>query len=269
MKNPGSQWYEKGYVDDNMMNEFLPLPIIWWHRQFLESTETYGKDLLDIGCGTGRFLYEARNLGYRVSGIDFNSESIRIAKKRFGLNEVERLSVDALSAKYPEKKFDVISFFEVLEHMEDPNKFISQVKTMLKPGGTIALSVPNRERVLDSLGEGDYPPHHLTRWSKKALRIFLEKNGFEVRTLKVKEFTVDDVSLVMTHKLVGKAKRKLTKGVATAASENRSAPFILRNYQLIKKLKDYAMRGALLPLIPALKVLKLNGWTIFCTARMK
>lgn len=95
---------------------------------------------------------------------------------------------------------------------------------MLKPVGTIGLSLPNRERVSDSLGEGDYPSHHLARWSKKALSIFLEKNGFEVRIMMVKEVTVDDVSLVLTHKLAGKVKRRLTKGVATAASENIS-PF--------------------------------------------
>lgn len=269
MRNPGSQWYEEGYVDDNSLNEFLPLPIIWWHRKFLASRTTYGKDLLDIGCGTGRFLHEARNLGYRVSGIDFNSESIRIAKKRFGLDCVERLSVESYATKHPDRKFDVITFFEVLEHMDDPNKFITQVKSRLRPGGFIALSVPNRLRFLDALGEGDYPPHHLTRWNTKALGNFIERHGFEIKEISVKEFTVDDLSLVMTHKLINRAKKKITKDVASRASSNEKPPFIYRNYQKIKKLKDYAMKAALFPLIPIIKVVRPQGWTVYCLARLR
>lgn len=251
------------------MNEFLPLPINWWHRQFLISNETYGKELLDIGCGAGRFLHEAKNLGYKVSGIDFNSESIRIAKNRFGLADVERLSVESYATRHPDKKFDVITFFEVLEHMDDPNKFITQVKSRLRPGGFIALSVPNRRRFLDSLGEGDYPPHHLTRWNTKALGNFIERHGFEIKKMTVKEFTIDDLSLVMTHKLIARAKKKLTKDVTSRISNNEKTPFIYRNYQMIKTLKDYAMKGALLPFIPVLKIIKPQGWTIYCLARLR
>ncbi|MEW6558554.1 MAG: methyltransferase domain-containing protein, partial [Elusimicrobiota bacterium] len=86
-------------------------------------------------------------------------------------------------AKMKNIQFDIITFFEVLEHQDNLQSFIQDITTLLKKDGFIAGSVPNRDRFLAKLsdrafGFGDYPPHHFTRWSTEILKIYLEKNDF-------------------------------------------------------------------------------------------
>lgn len=140
--------------------------------------------LLDVGCGNGAFLRDAKGLGFEVYGIDFDKESIKAAKSQ-GLKNVFIMSLEEF-VKYSNERdfrFDVVTFFEVLEHQSDPKQFINDVKSVLKPGGVVIGTVPNRERALANLDRkgllGDYPPHHFLWWSKRSLRNYYLANDFE------------------------------------------------------------------------------------------
>lgn len=269
MKAPGASWYETtgSYAEFNLISGILPVLPGWWHRQFLARPGRLGEDLLDIGCGTGVFLHEARKLGYRVAGIDFNSESIRIAKERFGIKEVERMSVEEYFRKNPDRKFDACTFFEVLEHLEDPSRFITGVGSLLKPGGHIALSVPNRERAVDHLGDEDYPPNHLTRWSAGALKRFLEKNGFRVERMVVQEMTLDDLIESATKNIMLKLKGRLARKAVSARGGD--SPLALRRYSTLKSIKNAVLRAIFSPAAPFLKLLRPQGFHIYCEASVK
>ncbi len=154
--------------------------ISWHHRLFLEEGELRGKRLLDIGCGAGEFLVEARKAGCEVYGVDFVEEKTVVARKRFGLENVVCASAFEAVEAFKGKAFDYVTFFEVLEHLEDPAGFISRVRGLLKPGGRVALSVPNRGRTMARFDKEDGPPHHLTRWNVKSVTGFLSLNGFKV-----------------------------------------------------------------------------------------
>ncbi|MBI5970622.1 MAG: class I SAM-dependent methyltransferase [Deltaproteobacteria bacterium] len=154
--------------------------ISWHHRQFLEEKNLVGKTLLDIGCGVGEFLVEVKKAGCDVYGVDFVAEKIVVAKKRFGLENVFCASVFDAADTFKGMGFDFVTFFEVLEHLEDPVGFIRQVRTLLNPGGCIALSVPNRGRTMARFDTEDGPPHHLTRWNINSVTRFLGLNGFKV-----------------------------------------------------------------------------------------
>jgi SAM-dependent methyltransferase len=86
-------------------------------------------------------------------------------------------------AKEKNLKFDVITFFEVLEHQDKPREFLEMVKGLLREGGYIAGSVPNRERLFIEIDwkyyHGDYPPHHFLRFSKSSLEKALNFAGFK------------------------------------------------------------------------------------------
>jgi SAM-dependent methyltransferase len=87
-------------------------------------------------------------------------------------------------AKEKNLKFDVITFFEVLEHQDKPREFLEMVKGLLKEGGYIAGSVPNRERLFVEMDwkdrfHWDYPPHHFLRFSKSSLEKVLHFSGFK------------------------------------------------------------------------------------------
>ncbi len=236
----------------------------WHHKQFIQDRGAYGEDLLDVGCGTGGFLSEARKLGYRAVGIDFDRDNVEIARERFHLERVYCTSLESFLQVHTDSKFDVVTFFEVLEHMDDPNRFIGLVKAGLKPGGYIALSVPNRERFLDPLGEGDYPPNHLTRWNALALRAFLEKNGFEIIKLVIKELGADDVAGALKAKLRFRiAHRMIQRG------KIHQDQVLIRKAATLMKIKDLTFRLITTPLTPLLKTLKFQGTGLYCLARLK
>ncbi|MBI5885810.1 MAG: class I SAM-dependent methyltransferase [Deltaproteobacteria bacterium] len=149
----------------------------WHHRRFLSAPAVYGRRLLDVGCGAGEFICAAAEKGYEVWGVDFVAEKVEVARKRRGLENVFAMSVDSLGERFPHRGFDVVTCFEVLEHLEDPAGFIMSLRGLLNPGAYLALSVPNRDRTLARFDRQDGPPHHLTRWSFKSLASLLERNG--------------------------------------------------------------------------------------------
>jgi SAM-dependent methyltransferase len=94
------------------------------------------------------------------------------------------LTISEFAQQHADEKFDMVTFFEVLEHQAAPLEFLQKVKTCLRPRGTIALSVPNRERWKTGPDVLDYPPNHFLRWNAAALRSFLSAQGFEVLSMR-------------------------------------------------------------------------------------
>jgi 2-polyprenyl-3-methyl-5-hydroxy-6-metoxy-1,4-benzoquinol methylase len=95
------------------------------HKAFFKyfPSDIKGK-LLDVGCGDGRFIRYAKEYGYEVWGIDFDKKSVENVKRNFGINTVFAMSLEEFY-KYAKEKglqFDVITFFEVLEHQDKPKE---------------------------------------------------------------------------------------------------------------------------------------------------
>ncbi len=178
---PDAQWYEQMYGG---RDEKL-LPLEPGHKYFLTDPHAYRRgELLDIGCGTGNFLAAARDRGYGVTGIELDRNAARFAKERIGLQRVFPLTIAEFAERHAGEQFDVVTFFEVLEHQAAPVEFLQKVKTCVRPGGMIALSVPNRERWLTGPDVLDYPPNHFLRWNATALSKFLSAQGFEVMSIR-------------------------------------------------------------------------------------
>ena len=101
--------------------------------------------LLDVGCGGGIFCEPLARVGYQVHGIDTNDKAIKIAKHH---SKKSRLNIcynnSEISLFDSKKKFDIITCMEVLEHTNDPNVIISEVKKRLKPGGYFIGSTINK-----------------------------------------------------------------------------------------------------------------------------
>lgn len=192
MKHPGAGYYEDTYfsVRDPLVRAY---PLYWNHHEFIKSPPhdpACGCSLLDIGCGPGTFLAAARALGYEVYGLDLNPQAVQKARE---LYELENLFCDTLSAfitQNPGKRFDVVTLFEVLEHIDDPAGLMDQVRSILKPDGFIALSVPNRERFMIRRELYDFPPHHLTWWNVSALQTFCSSQGFAPVRMPIQPLTL-------------------------------------------------------------------------------
>jgi len=165
---------------------YLNLRTIPWSQQrFFEKSPNKGGHLLEIGCSTGEFLKTAQEAGYSVTGIDSAPETAGFAQSHFGLTNIFPLTIQEFIAQKPKEKFDVIVFFQVLEHIDNLPDFIDSIKKLLLPGGFIAVSVPNRDRWRIRserffTENWDLPPCHLTRWNIKALENLFKKSGFSV-----------------------------------------------------------------------------------------
>src|SRR5271156_2199235 len=161
-KMPDASWYEAMYQG----RDSTAMPLEPGHLFFLADplAPKQGR-LLDIGCGVGNFLAAARDAGFAAVPA-------------------------VLQKTRPLEKFDTVTFFEVLEHQDNPQAFLDTAKSFLKDDGLIALSVPNRNRWQIGSDPLDYPPNHLTRWSPAALRNFIESNGFQVLSIREQPLTV-------------------------------------------------------------------------------
>jgi len=141
-----------------------------------------GSKILDIGCGYGAFVHFCVQQGYNAYGIDFSREHITAGREMLGLGE--RLILGDIKELRQivgqDKKFKLVTLFEIIEHVENPRGLIQDACEVLDMGGLLVLSCPNEARWQPTRRIFvDHPPHHLTRWRPDTLRRFLENEGFE------------------------------------------------------------------------------------------
>lgn len=150
--------------------------------------------LLDIGAGTGDFLVVAKNDGWDTTGIEPSDKAKGIAINK-GVNFVNDLS------DLEDHSFDLITMWHVLEHVPNLEEYISELKRLLKPTGTILIAVPNFKS-FDAEFYGKFwaaydVPRHIWHFSKTAIKkLFEEKemNLIEVLPMKFDSFYVSLLS---------------------------------------------------------------------------
>lgn len=177
-KNPGVEWYES--QEQYRVKEFKIYR--GYHKKFLRLHPVFSKNtrVLDLGCGSGEFLNELQKRGCEVWGVDSDRIDIELAKQQFELKNLYAMSFDDFFKKLGLPQFNIITFFEVIEHLDDPLGFIQKIKKFLKPDGKIFLSTPSRERIMSDNYEWDFPPYHLTRWNETAIRKLLQKVNLKI-----------------------------------------------------------------------------------------
>ena len=135
--------------------------------------------LLDIGCADGVFIQQARHAGIEAEGIDISQVAVEKALQ-LGVPAYCRDIFD----HNPEYKYETITGFDVLEHVLDPIKFLDSLKRLLKLGGVLVLTTPNRLSLFRMLmGKRWYfyiPEEHLYYFDPITVRQFLEHRGFDL-----------------------------------------------------------------------------------------
>lgn len=109
-------------------------------RKFIEQTTGVSRgSLLDVGAGTGAFLHHMKAAGWKVEGLEPDSNAIRRARSQYGLELKDPTQLFAL----PPESFDAITLWHVLEHVHDLHRYVAQLKKLLKPNGRLFIAVPN------------------------------------------------------------------------------------------------------------------------------
>jgi len=188
----GNVWYENN--NPYQVRSLAGIKISrGYHKVFLKNNKSFpiNTKVLDLGCGTGEFIAELKKRGCNVFGVDFDRDAIKIAKDELGLENVYPLSFEEFFKKQDLPKFDIITAFEVIEHLTDPLAFMNSVKALLKEDGRIILSTPCRERILPDLNNWDFPPHHFLRWNQEAISNIFSKIGFKISDISyVEQFKI-------------------------------------------------------------------------------
>ena len=133
--------------------------------------------MLDVGCGSGRFLRAMRAAGWQVAGLELNDDTAISARNIHGL--VVETSLDS----YKGQSFDLITITHVLEHIRDPYKMLKDCARLLDGGGVLAIAVPNIKSWQAQLTRNYWfhldLPRHLWHFSEKWLSTTLAELGFE------------------------------------------------------------------------------------------
>lgn len=147
--------------------------------------------ILDIGCGNGGLLYEARKDGWQVKGMELTATRAETIQQDTG---IEVIVSDFLTYQRNESDvYDVVVLRHVLEHLPDPILAMERIGALLKPGGVTLMEFPNTrsvsyawKRFLKNRGwknkkfSADWRPGHCNEFCREAYDLLLQKTGFEL-----------------------------------------------------------------------------------------
>lgn len=148
----------------------------------LEQIRKYakGEKLLDIGCAAGFFLDEAKSY-FKVSGVEISEDMAKFARKELKLKV---FNAPFSSQTLVNTTFDVITMWDVIEHVSDPLDTIKNVKRLLKNNGLLVFSTGDVDSLFAKISKEHWhlftPPQHLSYFSKKVIIKMLEENGFKI-----------------------------------------------------------------------------------------
>jgi len=139
--------------------------------------------LLDVGCNEGRGLTLYQRNGFAAEGLELNETAAAEARARgFAVATVP------IEEFHPPVPFDVVIVSNVLEHALDPRAMLGEIRRLLRPGGEVWISLPNRASWLRRLFGAEWinwhVPYHITHFQRAALLRLLDDSGFTAASLR-------------------------------------------------------------------------------------
>ena len=154
--------------------------------------------LLDVGCATGSFLSVAQAKGWDCRGVEVSAFAATQARKRTGC---EIFCGKLEDAPFADGTFDVITMWDLLEHLPDPLQGLEKARRLLKPSGLLLVNTPNENSLLRQVarflyrGSGGritapinrlYHRYHLHYFAAETLRVLFRRAGFEMMEMNQK-----------------------------------------------------------------------------------
>jgi len=179
-----------------------------WRRALARQIDpTAGDVIADIGCGTGEFLHEMLQNGWAADGVEKDKSAAGFARQQHGLNIKNEELTDC---DYPEKSFDVITMWHVLEHLDNPNAVIAKIKLLLKNDGLLLIALPNIASPDAKFYQNNWvaldAPRHVTHFTGESMDYLCSLHG--LRLVKSHQLVLDAFfNCLMSEKIIIKRKQ--------------------------------------------------------------
>ena len=191
-KDHGVKAFEEGADYINEIYENKRGDWLRYYQGWLSRIEKLapGRRLLDVGCGIGYLVYFAGQRGWDAYGLEISRDEIRYGNEKLGL--AGRLMDGLLDPARFEDKFDVVTLFSVIEHVDDPFQFLLSVREVMTPDGILIIKTPSQASLVTKIhwalhrlsgANFDldlYDREHIYRFSPQTLGSLLEKANFRV-----------------------------------------------------------------------------------------
>lgn len=195
-----------------------------------------GSSVVDFGAGRGDFLQQARTRASRIVGVDQSPEAIT-GLTTAGI-EAHAQPFRAFAQTHP-GEFDVATGFHIIEHVPDVAELVEPMAAVLRPGGRLFVSTPNRHRPRSTnLEPLDCPPHHLSRWSPTQMEHLAERFGLHLVGVSCEPAPLNAYLFSLRRKIPGPA--SLGRVVAAVA---RRLPLARRRHERLRRTGELERRG--------------------------
>lgn len=157
--------------------------VSWSRRRLADTICRLGPPgrVLEIGCGRGEILRMLRQRGWTVTGLELNEAAARRARDLLGSDVVVG---PYQPDRFPAGAFDAVILWHVLEHLVNPSRVIADLARLVRPGGFVAIAVPNIESWQAAVTREHWlhldVPRHTVHFSEAWLRTALKAAGFRV-----------------------------------------------------------------------------------------
>jgi len=208
--------------------------------KLINSQNSDEKSILDIGCGTGDFLKACKDKGWNIKGVEPNEKARDLALEKLNSEIYLAKNIEDL-LKSNINGFDVITMWHVLEHIPNLEEYISILKELLKPEGTLIIALPNYKsfdaKYYKNFWAAYDVPRHLWHFSRKSMKLIFSDKKFEIVKILPMKFDAFYVSLLSEKYRTGKSNpfRAFYTGFISNLKANRSGEYSSLIYVLKNK----------------------------------
>jgi len=165
-----------------------------------------GKTVLDVACGSGYGCQLLSHTAQRVIGVDNCKETIKYCRSRYQGENLTFFQMDCSHLAFPSSSFDTVVSFETLEHLENHDRFLLEIKRILKDDGMLIISTPNKE-YFTLYTKGKKNPFHYKEFTRKEFEKRIRDSFYLEQMLGQRFFSKTDVPLLSEF-----AERKINYG---------------------------------------------------------
>ena len=198
-----------------------------------------GKKLLDIGCGTGEFIFFCKNNGFEVTGIEPGENPRFFAQSKYKLDVYEETYLNNLF----QPEFDVITLWHVLEHVHLLHERMNKIEEIMKPNGTLIIAIPNSDswdaRYYGKFWAAYDLPRHLYHFSRETMQVLAKNHALKITGIIPMKLDAFYISLLSEK--YAKGKQNYFRAVINGLRSNNFARKNEKNYSslifILKKEK--------------------------------